>query len=381
MPTGFVYEEREELGCEHERRRSLLCEGRVERCFRIVAVIPRELLQIEMLDVFPAGLPREPRVVTAHRLSSGFHGEYGETGARLDDLLRDVGAFARHEMLARPIRRDGRSPGLDIRADRRRIDRAQVIDAFGERDSERVAAQDRSVLAALRRDRREHQLSALHRSGCLRAAKGFVHELTERRGVGAIGGRESPRALVDDAKCDTPIGRPRYGLDCSVFDADRLVLALYGPGVRVCRAARGRNGDKVGDEGIRCGHTGKPRRGARSMKTSVAATAQSRLSSAALFDLLADPRGCVTWHDHPLKDRPQSTDAPAGLALAGAEYWSRGLCGTIAWRARTSVTAAERSRQYATETEIIYEHPRVPRARSSERFILEPKGVGCFVRY
>jgi hypothetical protein len=117
------------------------------------------------------------------------------------------------------------------------------------------------------------------------------------------------------------------------------------------------------------------------LKTSVAATAQSRLSAAALFDLLADPRGCVTWHDHPPKDRPQSTDAPPGLALAGAEYWSRGLCGTIAWRARTSVTAAERSRHYATETEIIYEHPGVPRARSSERFILEPNGVGCFVRY
>src|SRR2546430_6544581 len=84
------------------------------------------------------------------------------------------------------------------------------------------------------------------------------------------------------------------------------------------------------------------------MKTIVSATAQSRLSPATLFDLLADPRGCVTWHDHPLKDRPQSTDAPPGPALAGAEYWSRGLCGTIAWRARTSVTAAERSRHYAT---------------------------------
>ena len=114
------------------------------------------------------------------------------------------------------------------------------------------------------------------------------------------------------------------------------------------------------------------------MRTSVAATAQSRLSPAELFDLLADPRGCVTWHDHPTKDRPQSTDAPPGLALAGAEYWSRGLCGTIAWRARTSVTAAERSRHYATETEIIYEHPRVPRARSSERFILEPKRSRLF---
>jgi hypothetical protein len=117
------------------------------------------------------------------------------------------------------------------------------------------------------------------------------------------------------------------------------------------------------------------------VRTRVEATAQSPLSSAQLFDLLADPRGCVTWHDHPQKDRPQSTDAPPGLALAGAEYWSRGLCGAIAWRARTSVTAAEPSRQYATETEIIYDHPRVPRARASERFILEPRGVGCFVRY
>jgi len=117
------------------------------------------------------------------------------------------------------------------------------------------------------------------------------------------------------------------------------------------------------------------------MRTNVAATAQSRLSPAVLFDLLADPRGCVTWHDHPTKDRPLSTDAPPGPALTGAEYWSRGLCGTITWRARTLVTAAERSRHYATETEIIYDHPRVPKARSSERFTLKPNGVGSFVRW
>jgi hypothetical protein len=45
------------------------------------------------------------------------------------------------------------------------------------------------------------------------------------------------------------------------------------------------------------------------------------------------------------------------------------------------VTAAERSRHYATETEIIYEHPRVPKASASESFVLEANGVGCFVRY
>src|SRR5205814_10167396 len=115
MAAGFMDEEREELGREHERRGSLRCERRVEGCLRIVAVVPRALHQIEVLDVFPAGLPRESRVVTADRLPPGFHGEYGETSARLDDLLRDVGAFARHEMLSRPIRGDGRSPRLDVR--------------------------------------------------------------------------------------------------------------------------------------------------------------------------------------------------------------------------------------------------------------------------
>jgi hypothetical protein len=117
------------------------------------------------------------------------------------------------------------------------------------------------------------------------------------------------------------------------------------------------------------------------VRNRVSVTAQSRLSPAQLFDLLADPRGCVTWHNHPKKDRPESIDAPPGLALAGAEYWTRGLCGTIAWRARTSVTVAERSRQYATETEIVYEHPRVPSAKSTERFLLETSGVGCLVRF
>jgi hypothetical protein len=117
------------------------------------------------------------------------------------------------------------------------------------------------------------------------------------------------------------------------------------------------------------------------VRTSVAATAHSRLAPAQLFDLLADPRGCLTWHDHPAKDRPLSTDAPPGLALEGAEYWTRGVCGQVTWRMRTTVTAAEPSRRYATDTETIFSHPRVPRVTSSERFVLEPNEVGCLVRY
>ena len=117
------------------------------------------------------------------------------------------------------------------------------------------------------------------------------------------------------------------------------------------------------------------------MTTRVAATAHSPLTPAQLFDLLADPRGCLTWHDHPAKDRPQSTDAKPGPALAGAEYWTRGLCGAVTWRMRTTVTAAEPSRRYATQTETIFSHPRVPRVTSSEIFVLEANGAGCVVRY
>jgi hypothetical protein len=117
------------------------------------------------------------------------------------------------------------------------------------------------------------------------------------------------------------------------------------------------------------------------MMTRVDATAHSRLSPAQLFELLADPRGCMTWHDHAEKDRPQGTDAPPGLALVGAEYWTRGLCGKIPWRARTMVTTADPSRQYATESETIFSHPRVPNVRSSERFTLEASATGCLVQY
>jgi hypothetical protein len=118
------------------------------------------------------------------------------------------------------------------------------------------------------------------------------------------------------------------------------------------------------------------------VRTRVAAAAHSRLSPNQLFNLLAAPRGCMTWHDHPEKDRPKSTDAPPGPALTGAEYWTHGLCGTIAWRGRTTVTAAEPARHYATESEMIFSHPRAPRVRSTERFVLEDKGkAGCFVQY
>lgn len=118
------------------------------------------------------------------------------------------------------------------------------------------------------------------------------------------------------------------------------------------------------------------------MALKVRATGKTRLSPTELFPLLADPRGCMTWHDHPESARPDSTDAPPGPALAGAEYWTRGLCGKIQWRARTTVVAAEPSHRYATDVETIFSHPRAPRTKSSERFVLEQQdGIGSRIRY
>jgi hypothetical protein len=43
--------------------------------------------------------------------------------------------------------------------------------------------------------------------------------------------------------------------------------------------------------------------------------------------------------------------------------------------------AAEPSHHYATVTETIFSHPRVPKVSANERFVLEPNGGGCLVRY
>src|SRR3989442_11111596 len=129
MAARFVDEEREKLRREHEGRRPLLREWSVQRGFGIVPVSRGTSDEIKMLDVFPAALAHEARVVAGGGLAPRFHRKDRQPGARFDDLLRYVGAFARDEVPPRAIRRDGRSPRLDIRTDRRRVDRAQVIDA------------------------------------------------------------------------------------------------------------------------------------------------------------------------------------------------------------------------------------------------------------
>ena len=152
MTAGLVDQKGEELWREDQRGRALVRERGVNSGFRVIAVPARARNQVEMLHVLPARLPHESRVVSRGGLSTGFHREDREPGARLDDLLRHVGAFARDETLARAIRGDGRTSSFDVRADRRGIDGAQMIDALGERHGERVAPEFRAVLPALRAD-------------------------------------------------------------------------------------------------------------------------------------------------------------------------------------------------------------------------------------
>src|SRR5436190_1825128 len=107
MSTGLVDEEREELWREDQRGRPLGRERSVKGRLGVIAVASRARDKVEMLDVLPARLPDEARVVSRGGLAPGFHREDREPGAGFDDLLRYVGAFARHEVLARAIRRDG----------------------------------------------------------------------------------------------------------------------------------------------------------------------------------------------------------------------------------------------------------------------------------
>ena len=77
MSAGLVYQQREELRSEHERRRTF---GRK-----------------------PSRLSHQTRVKAARWLPACLHGENGKPRARLDDLLSYVGAFACDEVLARAV--------------------------------------------------------------------------------------------------------------------------------------------------------------------------------------------------------------------------------------------------------------------------------------
>src|SRR5438309_2318358 len=119
------------------------------------------------------------------------------------------------------------------------------------------------------------------------------------------------------------------------------------------------------------------------MKIRATETIRSALPAGDLFDLLADPRGCITWHGHPEKARPTSIDAPPGPALAGTTFRAYGLIGTIPCASTVNVTIAEKPRRYETASVSVFEHPRAPKMSSIERFVIEddPNGAGSIVHY
>jgi hypothetical protein len=100
-----------------------------------------------------------------------------------------------------------------------------------------------------------------------------------------------------------------------------------------------------------------------------------------LFDLLADPQGCLTWHAHPNGLVISSIEAPPGLALAGTEFRMRGQMGRFPLSSRAIVTRSERPQMYETDWEIVFDHPRLPSALGTERYVIEGNETGSVVRY
>ena len=117
MAARLVHEQREELGGEDQGRGPLGRERRVERRLCVVAIPLRTRDEVEVLDVFPAGLPGEPRVGALCGLRAGLHRENRESRPRLHDFLRHVGAVARDQVLAGAVRGDGGAARFDVGAD------------------------------------------------------------------------------------------------------------------------------------------------------------------------------------------------------------------------------------------------------------------------
>jgi hypothetical protein len=130
-------------------------------------------------------------------------------------------------MLSRAVRGDGRPARLDVGTARCRVDRAQMIDALGERDRERVPTELCAVLPALWCDRRKIHAASLHGRRCLCSVEGLVHHAGQSRFAGAVRGGETPRSFVKHPETDAAVGGPCHRLDRSVLETHGLVLALH----------------------------------------------------------------------------------------------------------------------------------------------------------
>ncbi len=207
-----------------------------------------------MLDELPARLPREPAVVTLGRFGSGFHRREAHARSGLDDLLTNVCALTRHEMLARAI--CGHAPAARNR--RRtfeiRVGLPQQGDALREWHRERIALERGPVFAALWRDRREHDRGRARARRGLGPREGLVDDTAQGHLVGAVGRGETPGPLVNDAEADAPVARARDRFDLAVTHRDRVVFALDVARVGVIRAASRSKVDKLRQLGVALGH-------------------------------------------------------------------------------------------------------------------------------
>jgi len=102
-----------------------------------------------------------------------------------------------------------------------------------------------------------------------------------------------------------------------------------------------------------------------------------------LFDLLADPQGCVTWHEHPKGFVVEAVDSPPGVALMGTRFTTTGMIGGVPFTSETVVTEAVRPFRYAMRSETRILHPRAVllSAVAVQRYAIKPERDGSAVGY
>jgi hypothetical protein len=112
-------------------------------------------------------------------------------------------------------------------------------------------------------------------------------------------------------------------------------------------------------------------------------TFRTALAPAVLFDLLADPQGCVIWHEHSKGYEVDAVESAPGAALEGARFTTRGRLRGIPFDSTTLVTAAERPRFYAIRTEMTLHGPRglLVRQLATERYAIADDRGASLIRY
>ncbi len=236
VPDGLVHLHDRLLRREDDRRAAGRARGCAQERRRLLADARRLAVEPELLDVLPAALAADARVLA--RIAPHLGHVVGgcvrvDPAAALVDVLLDVRALGGDEDLVLALGADHRDRHLHVVVPHAVLGPQAEVDLLGQRDGEGVALERRAVLAGVSLDGREVRLVPAGR--CAGELDGSKRCVSSTGLVEPSGSCESPGAVHEHADTDARALGVAQVVDLAVLRDHVLAPHRHGPSVRVGR--------------------------------------------------------------------------------------------------------------------------------------------------